>query len=363
MERMIKYPSINQYRDVVKNVKHKAQFVGLDSDGNAIMNRMAKMPTLKFIGTVKSHGTNFSIIISPQCDFWCQSRENIITPEKDNAGSAAFGYYNKETFMKMATDAVDQTDSNSFTYNRDFMIAGEWCGKGIQKGVAISELDKMFIIFNMAFVDSEGNKTWLTREEMEEVLNMQGVVAKLNANHIYSVYQFQTFEVDIDFEHPEIAQNELNRLCEFVENECPIGFSFGVKGIGEGIVFKCASEGYEDSGYFFKVKGELHSKSKVKTLATVDIERINNIRELSDKLANNGRLEQFHQIVFDTLNGGQTDMSKMGDFIKAVTSDCLKEELDTIQSSGFTMKELGSTISKLCREFIQIKLNEEAGIA
>lgn len=112
-----------------------------------------------------------------------------------------------------------------------------------------------------------------------------------------------------------------------------------------------------------KVKGSEHSKSRVKTLATVDIERINNIRELSDKLANNGRLEQFHQIVFDTLNGGQTDVSKMGDFIKAVTSDCLKEELDTIQASGFTMKELGSTISKLCREFIQIKLNEEAGIA
>lgn len=252
MERMIKYPSINQYRDVVKNVKHKAQFVGLDSDGNAIMNRMAKMPTLKFIGTVKSHGTNFSIIISPQCDFWCQSRENIITPEKDNAGSAAFGYYNKETFMKMATDAVDQIDSNSFTYNRDFMIAGEWSGKGIQKGVAISELDKMFIIFNMAFVDAEGNKTWLTREEMTEILNLHSM-PYLNANHIYSVYQFQTFEIDIDFERPEVAQNEMNGITDMVEKQCPIGFSFGVtegNTVGEGCVWKCVTEGYLDSGFW-----------------------------------------------------------------------------------------------------------------
>lgn len=360
MERMIKYHSINQYRDVVRNVKHKAQFVGLDSDGNAIMDLSAKMPTLKFIGTIKSNGSNFSVCIDPNLDFWCQSRENIITPEKDNAGSAAFGYYNKEIFLNISTTITELYDVEN-TYNKTILICGEWCGGNIQKGVAITGLPKMFIIFNIALVDREGQKIWLTREEMTEVLESQSI-PYLNDNHIYSVYQFQTFEIDIDFNKPEIAQNELNALCEMVEKQCPIGLSFGVDGIGEGLVFKPATEGFEDSGYWMKVKGEAHSKSKVKTLAAVDVERISNILDLVDKLANNGRLEQFHQIVFDTLNGGTTDMSKMGEFIKAVSTDCLKEELDTIQESGFTMKELGSFISKNCREFISNKMNEEAGI-
>jgi len=314
-----------------------------------------------FANNICVHNTNAGVCIDKSCNFWAQSRENIITPEKDNAGFAAFAYYNEEIFQKIATEVVNPFHRRN-TFDKVVSIFGEWCGKGIQKGVAISELPKMFIIFNIALVDQEGNKTWLTREEMTEVLNVQSI-PYLNANHIYSVYQFQTFEIDIDFDKPEIAQNELNALCEMVEKQCPIGFSFGVSGIGEGLVFKSVTEGYEDSGYFFKVKGEAHSKSKVKTLAAVDVEHISNIRELADKLANNGRLEQFHQIVFDTLNGGTTDMSKMGEFIKAVSTDCIKEELDTIQESGFTMKELGSHISKNCREFISNKMNEEAGIS
>ena len=28
-------------------------------------------------------------------------------------------------------------------------VFGEWCGKGIQKGVAINQLEKMFIIFEL----------------------------------------------------------------------------------------------------------------------------------------------------------------------------------------------------------------------
>lgn len=52
----IPWPSIGQFRSVVKNVQHRAQYVGMDDNGNAIVNRMAVMPTLEFEGTCKLHG-------------------------------------------------------------------------------------------------------------------------------------------------------------------------------------------------------------------------------------------------------------------------------------------------------------------
>ena len=49
-------------------------------------------------------------------------------------------------------------------------------------------------------------------------------------------------------------------ITEAVENECPVGKHFGVSGVGEGVVWTCVSEGWNDSGTWFKVKGEAHVK-------------------------------------------------------------------------------------------------------
>lgn len=355
--RHIKWPSIEQFRNVVKNVQHRASYVGMDDNGNAIYNNLQPKPTLKFEGTVKLHGTNSSVVISPICKFWAQSRENIITPEKDNAGFALFAHANEKIFQDIATFAVTIA---SFPIvprykgisTQDFVIFGEWCGKGIQKGVAISELPKMFVIFGMAFVDAEGQKTYLTREEISKSL----IGYTGTETQIYSIYDFPTWNLDIDFENPHESQNKLNEITMKVEAECPVGKSFGVSGVGEGVVWRCISPGYEDSGYWFKVKGEAHSKSKVKTLAIVDIERINNIKELAERLANNGRLEQGYQLVFDTLNGGEPDITKMGEFIKWTMQDIFKEDLDVIVESGFNGKEINGPVSKIVREFLLKKL-------
>jgi len=50
--KMIKFPSIEQFRSIVRDVKYQ----GKDENGNPIMDKNAKMPTLTFTGTVKLHG-------------------------------------------------------------------------------------------------------------------------------------------------------------------------------------------------------------------------------------------------------------------------------------------------------------------
>jgi len=55
-KRHIKFPSIEQYRNVIANIKRQHEFVGLDETGEAIYDRVKPKPILTFTGTIKLHG-------------------------------------------------------------------------------------------------------------------------------------------------------------------------------------------------------------------------------------------------------------------------------------------------------------------
>lgn len=348
MKRHITFPEIEQFRSAVHNVKHKTSYLGKDIDNNAMFDYSLPNPVLKYEGTVKLHGTCSSVIYDGT-EMWAQSRENLIEPGKDNAGFALWVHANKEVFetmFKAVKSFVDVLPGQAIA------IYGEWCGKGIQRGMAISQLEKMFVVFNIATVDESNNKTWLTKEQFVNSMVSNTV------SSIKCIYDFPVYYMDIDFNKPHEYQNQLTELTLAVEAECPVGKQLGAIGIGEGIVWKCITEGYLDSGFWFKVKGDKHSTSKVKTLATVDVERINNINELAEKLAPTWRLEQMMVKTFDTLNGGKLDIKGMGTFIKNTMSDILKEEIDTLSASGFTTKDVTSPVSRRCREYLSEQLKD-----
>jgi hypothetical protein len=358
MSRMVFWPSIEQFRSVVKNVQMKTRYRGKDENGEAIFDAFAKLPKLKFEGTVKLHGSNGAVGVSPMQEIWFQSRAKIITPERDNAGFAMFGTANIEVFLDIVSEVVINATIDAVDIaNYNVLIFGEWCGGNIQKGVAISQVPKMFVIFGIALLDAEGNKTYLTREQVESVTRNNISHPRCPDTNIFSIYDFPTFGCEIDFENPHEIVEFLNARTAEVEAECPVAKAFGVYGIGEGIVWRCVTPGFEDSGFFFKVKGEEHSKSKVKTLAAVDVDKINNIKELAEKLAHRGRLDQIAQTAFDLLNGGEVDIKRTGDFIQAVMKDVAKEELDVIAASGFNIKEVSGPISKISRDYLLANLH------
>ena len=67
MSQFIKFPSIEQYRNIVKRVQHSARYVGYNEEKNEpIINPFAEMPTLTFTGTVKLHGTNAGVCYDPK---------------------------------------------------------------------------------------------------------------------------------------------------------------------------------------------------------------------------------------------------------------------------------------------------------
>ena len=340
MKKHISFPSIEQFRHTNATVNRQFNFVGLDENGEAIYDHNKDKPTLKFKGTVKLHGTNAGICFNNEDGMWAQSRENIITPESDNAGFAFFVESNREIFESMFAHIAerDGIDLNTNTLS----IYGEWCGGNIQKGVGISNLPKSFFIFGVKVtphVETDEER----KSKPAYWISYHGL--KAPDAKIYNIDDFQTWEMDIDFNRPELSQNKLSELTIAVEEECPVAKAFGFSGIGEGIVWSCEFKGVV---HRFKVKGEKHSSSKVKTLAAVDVEKVNSIKEFVDYAVTESRFNQGIEKTFP--NNEPIDIKKMGALIKWVTDDIIKEEMDTMKASNLEPKDVNKYVSTKVRD-------------
>lgn len=318
----IPYPSIEQFRNAIHKVTTKTRQTGVDANGDPVFDHVKVLPVLTYEGTVKLHGTNAAICLDRNVgEYWFQSRENVITLEKDNAGFVRH-FHDKEYPQLFTIDGMV------------ISIFGEWCGGNIQPNVALAGLSKRFVIFGIL---SDGK--WLGKE----------IVSKIKSPGIgvYNIYDYPCETIQIDFNRPEIAQNKLSELTIKVEESCPVAKAMGVDGIGEGIVWKCVTEGWESPEFYFKVKGERHSASKVKTLAAVDIELVASQREFAEKTVTENRCRQGIDKLREA--GKKTDRSSLGDFLKWIQTDVEKEESDTAKASGIDLKKASGEITKAAR--------------
>jgi hypothetical protein len=100
------------------------------------------------------------------------------------------------------------------------------------------------------------------------------------------------------------------------------------------------------------VKGELHAgKSKVKTLNKVDDEKVRKTLELAEKVTPTWRLAQMLETSCDFMNGGTLDRSKLGEFIKLVMADIIKEDMDLLVEAGLEPKDIGKYVSDIARRY------------
>lgn len=310
------FPSIEQFRSVVKQVKDTAA-------------HHSKVPSvLTFYGTIKLHGTNAGVVVSNN-QYYPQSRSQVLSHENDNAGFANFALQlDTKDAIKRFAEALD---------SQGVVVYGEWCGGNIQKGVALNGLPKMFVIFAAKKIVSDA---WATASQLKAAFACVGA-----GYRIYYIGDFPTYSIDIDMANPASAQNKLISLTEQVEQECPVGKAFGVCGIGEGIVWSTES-------YRFKVKGEKHSDSKIRTLAPVDIEKLESIKELAESFVTEHRLEK--GIIYCSITDYK--IKDIGAFLKWVSTDVIKEESDTILGNGFEVKEVIKVVSHLSRNWYLEKL-------
>ena len=352
------FPSIGQFANVVSSVNRKATYVGRDSNDEPIYDKFAAKPTLSFIGTTKLHGTNAGVIIDFYNDIiYFENRENVLTPEKDNAGFATYMSSIQEDFANMVVEnlGLEHTEwypsntTDGFWKDHVLAIYGEWCGGSIQKKVALNGLEKMFVIFNATIRTRENtesrNLDWFPVEEIKKM--------KLTDKKVHNIYDFKTWQTTINFEKFYESINQIVENTVAVEEECPVAKEFGSTGIGEGIVYICVTPGYNNSDFWFKSKGEKHANSKVKTLKPVDDAKINRMIEIANKVTPAWRLEQMFNQTFDTLNGGVVTTEKLGDFIKAVNSDICKEETLLMETEGIQFKDINKFVTTITRDYFK----------
>lgn len=358
---MIKFPKIRQFRDVIKEVRHRAQFSGVDEDNMPIMDREATLPSVDYIGTVKMHGSNASVRLQVDDELVAQSRNRVLSLENDNAGFARFvfeeveaGYWHEQLgqireHIVPALEALEvEVEDHQVT------VYGEWCGGSIQKGVALNGLRKMFVVFAVRFGTDE-DTVWLGEQVIRSFDNPE--------KSIYNVFQFEHYRATVDFENPSLVQNELVEITNAVEGKCPVGFHFGVEGVGEGVVWRpdpLLHSSLNEGRFWFKVKGEKHSDTKVKKLVTIDPEKAKSVNEFVAMVTTDHRLEKG----IDFLNENGFDVSKRstGEFLKWLGNDILEEEGDTMEASNIERRDVMKAINETGKRWFFAFLDAQVGI-
>ena len=316
------YHKIRQFKDIVRDITANANYKGKDEFDNPIYEESIK-PILTFTGTVKLHGTNSMVYYTPEKGIIAGKRSSGLNPDQLTA-HMGFNQFVQVTKKDYFTELLSKLHYLFCEDNEQIIIYGEWAGKGIQKGVAISELNKAFYIFDCKVYNEEfDTHTWIDIAHIDFP----------EESNIYVITDFPTFEITIDFNNPKLSQNKLIELTKAVSDQCPVANQLGVKGIGEGIVWKCEWRGER---YIFKVKDDRHQQSKVKTLANVDVEVITSIDAFIEYACTINRIEQG---IIETEAKEKKDMP---DLLRWVAHDIISEENDVLQKNNLEWKQVAS---------------------
>jgi len=335
-----KYPSTGQFRQVVKYVQDITRYKGKDENNAPIFDMGAEMPVVEYIGTVKIHGTNGSLVMFEDGKIYCQSKERMLAFGCDNAGFwEAMRHADLNALFGIVKERYYEIHGCEAPY--PIRISGEWAGGNIQKGVAVNGVEKFFAIFGI-----QCGEEWELIENYDDVKDPD--------SQIYNILQFKHYSITIDFNRPAEIQNKLIELTEQVEMECPVGLFFGQTGIGEGVVWKPRIDRRlaATPSSWFKVKGDKHSSSKVKKLASVDTEKLESIKEFVEYAVTESRLEQ-------GVGEVGLDITKVGEFIGWINRDIFKEEMDTLKDNKLEMRDIGKEVSNVARKWYINKINSQ----
>lgn len=311
----ISYPKIYTFRSAYAEIKE------------AYINKREELPKLRYISSVKLHGTNSAIVKHIESnEYTFQSRNRIITIEKDNLG---FAQFMSDKNYQVLFDIIEKLHEKKA--EKHIAIFGEYAGLKIQSKVAISKLPRMFLIFAIRF-DFE----WL---DLEKFKNVQNIDEK-----IYNMEQFERHYIDIDFKDPAKALEKISELTDKVNDECPVAKSLGEIGIGEGLVWTCLDN--PTSRFWFKSKGEDHqvvASNNNKEKIAIEPDKIENVNKFVDNTLTENRLNQGIEYLKE--NNLEIVIKNIGIFIRWVVEDIIKEESDVVVESNLDEKMIKKEIT------------------
>lgn len=330
------YPSIPQFNMLLSDLRHHSRYAGKTPDNKPIYDNNLPLPEVIINGTVKLHGANCSVVLTRDGDFYPQSRENVLTEEVNCEGFYQFAMDRKNLFVSLLTGYLKATPEDV----EAVVLYGEWAGKGIQKKVAISQLDPFFSVFDLRLIDStyEQGGTGFIDTSFEKF--------HWPMHRLYNIHAFKTWTIGLDVANPETIQDTLRTETLGVQSECPVGKALGVEGVGEGIVWTVV---YKGKKHRMKVKGQKHSSTNVKELAPVDTVKVNSINEFIEYAITENRMNQGLDVMRKSNQPITRENTNI--FVKWVFADVMKEEKETLAKSNITTKDIASKGNYKIRQF------------
>lgn len=293
-------------------------------------------PIVDYRAKVKLHGTNCAVQVTPD-GVISQSRTQLLTPEADYKGFAAWAHAHRAYFAALELGLV---------------VFGEWCGPGIEKGMAISKVQtKRFVVFAI----QAGER--LVYEPAE-------VRAQLPAAHAppeLHVLPWEGAPITIDFgsrESLEQAALEINRRVAEVEREDPwVKRELGISGLGEGLVLYPVAvnaaparlDAAELAVLMFKAKGEKHRTAGTKTAVSVDATKVASISDFVVLMVTEARLQQG----LTSACGGVRDPKLTGVFVAWIAADVRKESVAELEASGLTWAQVDKAVQAEARAWFR----------
>lgn len=296
----------------------------------------------------KMHGTQAAIQCHADGRVICQSRTVELINGADNNGFAAW--------VKTNEDHWKIIDSNSL--RSDLVIFGEWCGNSVQHGVALSQLpNKIFVVFGARSIS-------VPETFISDPITLSMLVKGIPDTYVLPWHT----EIEIDWtSSPEELSSKIEVINKWVSeieaNDPWVEKIFGIKGIGEGIVFYPSTTSHLGwtafSNLVFKAKGEKHKNIKYSSPAQIDPEVAASIEAFADMVLTVARLEQGTQA---TSSDGSLsfDTKNLGKFIGWISKDVLKETKDELEASKLEWKQVQRMVENKARTWFigRIKKSE-----
>jgi hypothetical protein len=331
------YPKITTHvDDIVENLRH------LNSDPEKPESEVVLEP-IPIIGTVKLHGTHADIVIHSDDTITFQSRNLIhLSTTKDNQGFAAAMSTRTKALLGLRdlylTRWRELNPTSTLEESSPVIIAGEWIGTKIQRGVAIAQLSRRFVIVSIKI-----NDQWERDEDYSDI--------SLPDHDIYNASRAGIYHATLYPGDVPRTLAEVERLAEEVAAICPFAATFGIEGEGEGLVWKLAPQHYNaDPTLWFKTKGGRFKPTFFRPpRKTVSVDTVEESRRAAAAVAavwcSEQRMEQGWEVLLE--KGIERDMEGLGEWLKWVQHDILIEERGDIKKNSVDDAALKIEIAKI----------------
>ncbi|KAF2126953.1 hypothetical protein P153DRAFT_368974 [Dothidotthia symphoricarpi CBS 119687] len=338
------YPKItNHITDIIKTLQHLNQ-------NPENLEEEVHLEPISIVGMVKLHGTHADVLVYNDDSIVFQSRNIVhLQTSKDNQGFAKAMSSKTKTLLRLRNLYIARwtqlNPSATLDPTHPVLIAGEWIGSNIQKGVAISQLSKRFVIVSVNI-----NGKWVRDSDY--------IAITVPNQDIYNVSRGGRFRATLYPDDPQRTQTELEIMAEQVAARCPFAATFGVDGEGEGLVWKLAPAQYNaNPALWFKTKGGKFKPTFAhppKKQSETEEEKRHVAAAAAEIWCSEQRLEQGWDILRE--KSFEQGMRGLGEFLKWMQRDILVEEKTYIVEHKVDEAMLRIEIAKIAKPWFMAQI-------